>query len=235
MTSFVRALDTHQKEEAALKSNEGVPSKGLTVEEIFGNNFVINFAGHDTTANTLAFSMLLLAANPKVQDWVAEEVRQVTKGNDSETWEYNELFSNLKRCRAVLVCIVLLDQRLSTLKIIFIARDSSSLSTYHGTCQMEQRENTNTPDRREDSCNTTANSSHAKPTHCPNAPQLLAGFSDLATLTLDLQAYASRLDPFQAELDRHPTARRFDYTYAKHIFPLVGRAPELPRREICQS
>lgn len=32
MTSFVRALDTHQKEEAALKGNEGLPSKGLTVE-----------------------------------------------------------------------------------------------------------------------------------------------------------------------------------------------------------
>lgn len=109
MTSFVRALDTHQKEEAALKGNEGLPSKGLTVEEIFGNIFVINFAGHDTTANTLAFSMILLAANPEVQDWVAEEVRQVHSSSDSETWDYNELFSNLKRCRAVLVSIGLLD------------------------------------------------------------------------------------------------------------------------------
>lgn len=78
MTSFVRALDTHQKEEAILKSNEGLPSKGLTVDEILGNIFVINFAGYDTTANTLAFSMILLAANPEVQDWVSEEVRQVT-------------------------------------------------------------------------------------------------------------------------------------------------------------
>ena len=109
MTSFVRALDTHQKEEAALKGNEGLPSKGLTVEEIFGNIFVINFAGHDTTANTLAFSMILLAANPEVQDWVAEEVRQVNRSSDIETWDYNELFPSLKRCRAVLVCVALLD------------------------------------------------------------------------------------------------------------------------------
>lgn len=110
MTSFVRALETHRKEEAVLKTNEGLPSKGLTVDEILSNIFIINFAGHDTTANTLAFSMILLAANPEVQDWVAEEVRQVTKNSDSENWDYNELFSNLKRCRAVLVRIVLLDQ-----------------------------------------------------------------------------------------------------------------------------
>ncbi|KAL9125818.1 MAG: hypothetical protein Q9217_005038 [Psora testacea] len=103
MTSFVRALDTHQKEEATLDSSRGQSSKGLTVDEIFGNIFVINFAGHDTTANTLAFSMLLLAANPEVQDWVAEEVREVIKNADSEKWNYSELFSDLKRCRAVLL------------------------------------------------------------------------------------------------------------------------------------
>lgn len=110
MTSFVRALDTHQKEESASKSNDGLLSKGLTEEEIFGNIFVINFAGHDTTANTLAFSMILLAANPEVQDWVAEEVEQLTSGCDSKEWDYHELFSNLKRCQAVLVRIWSLDE-----------------------------------------------------------------------------------------------------------------------------
>ena len=73
MTSFVRALNT-QQEEAATRSHNGHTAKGLTADEIYGNIFVINFAGHDTTANTLAFSMLLLAANPEVQDWVAEEL-----------------------------------------------------------------------------------------------------------------------------------------------------------------
>lgn len=105
MTSFVRALGTHQKEEATAKPDEDHHSRGLTVEEIFGNIFVINFAGHDTTANTLAFSMLLLAANPEVQDWVGEEVREITVNNHSEDWDYSQVFSDLKRCRAVLVCI----------------------------------------------------------------------------------------------------------------------------------
>ena len=115
MRSFVRALDTHRKEEAALKGNEDLSSKGLTVEEIFGNIFVINLAGYNTTANTLAFSMILLEANPEVQDWVAEEVRQVARSSDSENWDYNERFSNLRRCRAVLVCMALLDPNQSKL------------------------------------------------------------------------------------------------------------------------
>ncbi|KAK3176181.1 hypothetical protein OEA41_007504 [Lepraria neglecta] len=103
MTSFVRALGTHQKEEATAKAKEDQQSKGLTVDEIFGNIFVINFAGHDTTANTLAFSMLLLAANPEVQDWVGEEVREFTVNDHSENWDYTQVFSDLKRCRAVLL------------------------------------------------------------------------------------------------------------------------------------
>ena len=109
MTSFVQALNTHQKEEVTVKGSarQSLP-KGLTVDEIFGNIFVINFAGHDTTANTLAFNMLLLAAYPEVQDWVSEELREVIANNDSKTWEYGVLFSELKRCRAVLVCIIYL-------------------------------------------------------------------------------------------------------------------------------
>jgi hypothetical protein len=98
MTSFVRALDTHQKEDI-----KATGSRGLSMDEIFGNVFVVNFAGHDTTANTLAFTMILLAANLEVQDWVREEVRRVTKGMDIADWDYEKLFPQLMRCRAVLV------------------------------------------------------------------------------------------------------------------------------------
>ncbi|KAB8205709.1 cytochrome P450 [Aspergillus parasiticus] len=90
MTSFVRAMNLKQQD---------APSKGLTTDEIFGNIFVINFAGHDTTANTLSFALLLLAAYPEVQDWVAEELLLLanTKG------QYAEHFPKLNRCRAVLL------------------------------------------------------------------------------------------------------------------------------------
>ncbi|KAF2106159.1 putative cytochrome P450 monooxygenase [Lophiotrema nucula] len=87
MTSFVRSLNTGPK--------------GFTVDEIFGNTFVINFAGHDTTANTLTFSLLLLARHPEIQDWLREEV--VTVANDDSNWEYQTLFPKLVRCRAILL------------------------------------------------------------------------------------------------------------------------------------
>ncbi len=104
MTSFVRALGTHKKEHAAGEIDAAQsPSRGLTVEEIFGNIFMINVAGHDTTANALAFSVVLLAAYPEVQDWVAEELREMIESSQNETWDYGVLYPKLKRCKAVLV------------------------------------------------------------------------------------------------------------------------------------
>ncbi|KAI0146292.1 putative cytochrome P450 [Xylariaceae sp. FL1272] len=78
MASFVRAADTYSNE-STTELDSKVSRKGLSRDEIFGNLFVINFAGHDTTANTLAFGMLLLAAHPEVQDWLAEEIKLVTR------------------------------------------------------------------------------------------------------------------------------------------------------------
>ncbi|KAI0970502.1 cytochrome P450 [Xylaria arbuscula] len=102
MTGFARALRDHTKDSKASKRNTDNVQKGLSVEEIFGNMFIINFAGHDTTAVTFAFSMLLLAANPSVQEWIAEEIRAVTKDMPIEEWDYKVLFPALKRCRAVM-------------------------------------------------------------------------------------------------------------------------------------
>jgi cytochrome P450 len=94
MTSLVRALDTHQKDSR----------QGISVEEIFGNLFIVNFAGHDTTANTLAFSTLLLSAFPDVQNWVAEEVDAVMrKTGDAGPSDYSALFPQLLRCKAIMV------------------------------------------------------------------------------------------------------------------------------------
>ena len=104
MTSLVRALDTHQRTASSVKSDaDHSPVKGLTVDEIFGNIFVINFAGHDTTANTLAFSMLLLAVYPEVQDWVSDELQEIAKDGVDGQLEYGVLFPKLIRCRAVMV------------------------------------------------------------------------------------------------------------------------------------
>lgn len=76
---------------------------GLTDAEIFGNIFVLNFAGHDTSARSLAYCLTLLAAHPEVQDWIGEEIRCVCSESDSSTWNYEESFPRLKRCLAILV------------------------------------------------------------------------------------------------------------------------------------
>ena len=97
MTSLVRALDTHQKEDLTHS-----PAKGLTVDEIF---VVINFARHDTTVNTLAFSMLLFAVHPEPQEWVSAELQEMTKDSENGEMEHSELFPKPLRCRAVMACV----------------------------------------------------------------------------------------------------------------------------------
>ena len=170
MTSFIRALDTHKKEEVGVKSSDSQPPKGLTVDEIFGNIFVINFAGHDTTANTLAFTMLLLSAHPEVQAWVAEEVREVTGNTNSQDWDYLELFSSLKRCRAILVSSIYIRSIGPTSDIVYIARDSPPLSTHSSSSKMDQRVSTKALYRRENDCDAATNRCYAKSSGYPNAP-----------------------------------------------------------------
>lgn len=109
MSSFVRALNVHAREAAT--SPEIMPSKdgkrGLSVDEIFGNVFTLNFAGYDTTAHTLGFALYLLAIHPEVQDWLAEEIAAaVVVGrpqDDIQAWDYQALFPRLRRCRTILL------------------------------------------------------------------------------------------------------------------------------------
>jgi cytochrome P450 len=99
--SMAEAADADAKEgkSTLLRPQQG----GLTEEEIYGNIFLFNFAGHDTTAHSLAFGIVLLATRPDVQDWISEEIRHVLADQDTENWSYSEVFPRLKRCLAVLV------------------------------------------------------------------------------------------------------------------------------------
>ena len=83
------------------------PSKGLSKLDVIGNIYIFSLAGHETTGNSLAFAIYLLAAHPNVQAWVNEEIdyvhaRQAT-GHDPG---YNS-FHRLKRCLAVFVSLLL--------------------------------------------------------------------------------------------------------------------------------
>lgn len=101
-SSLLRSSEEYSKQDLSVSS--GPPAKGLTVNELLGNIFLINYAGHDTTANTLAYAIILLAMNPQVQEWVSEEVRAVLGERPYQDWEYGSLFHRLKRPLAVMVC-----------------------------------------------------------------------------------------------------------------------------------
>ncbi|KAI1760081.1 cytochrome P450 [Hypoxylon sp. FL1150] len=92
MTSLVKA-----------SNEEALTSAGLTEREIYGNMFVFNFAGHDTTAHTLTFAIMFLAVNPAVQDWLSDELRHVLGNRHPSDWSYISDFPRLKRCVAVLM------------------------------------------------------------------------------------------------------------------------------------
>jgi len=95
MSILVRASENENK--------QGKSARHLTDTEIYGNLFSYNLAGHETTSNTLAYATILLAANPKWQEWAAEEVDQVTAGVDVKDLDYETYYPQLKRVLAIMV------------------------------------------------------------------------------------------------------------------------------------
>jgi cytochrome P450 len=89
---------------AMLRASQREGRDALSEVEISGNLFVYSFAGHDTTATTLLYTIMLLAAYPQWQDWIGEELDEVFAGKDNvEDWEYEEAYPLLKRCQALQV------------------------------------------------------------------------------------------------------------------------------------
>lgn len=100
ISNLVRASDPTNK----TRADDNFKLKPLTSAEILGNIFVFNFAGHDTTAISLAYGMLLLVAHPEVQDWVHEELDYYLGDRDLTALTYT-VFLKLKRSLAVLVSL----------------------------------------------------------------------------------------------------------------------------------
>lgn len=102
MTSLIRASESDPEFEMD-DLTPGHKQYGLSESEIFGNMFVFNFAGHDSTSHTLCYAIHLPAAHPDVQDWLSEEINAVFSDPDSSTWDYDLAFPRLNRCFAVMV------------------------------------------------------------------------------------------------------------------------------------
>lgn len=100
VTNLVRACEDESS--GSLSIETSTSSKAiLTKDEIISDLFVFAFAGNDTTALTLAYILGELAAHPKIQDWISEEIRHYTTTEDVTKWDYTTCMK-LKRCWAVM-------------------------------------------------------------------------------------------------------------------------------------
>ncbi|KAF5365981.1 hypothetical protein D9758_006676 [Tetrapyrgos nigripes] len=72
----------------------------LSEEELIGNVFVMLFAGHETTAHTLAAALGFLAVYEEIQEEVYEEVKDVLPGDSNSDPEYEECYSKLIKTAA---------------------------------------------------------------------------------------------------------------------------------------
>lgn len=101
VSNLVRASE---ESKALGKSSTGKGHKPLSIDEILGNIFIFNFAGHDTTSISLAYAIFLLVAHPEVQEWISEEINfYLGSEPDPTKWQYETTFPKLQRCLAVLV------------------------------------------------------------------------------------------------------------------------------------
>ncbi|KAM7223408.1 Cytochrome P450 [Rhypophila decipiens] len=66
-------------------------SAKLDDNEIIGNAFIMTVAGHETTANTLHFTLAELAINPAAQRALQQDIDSLFKGSDPSTWNYEQL------------------------------------------------------------------------------------------------------------------------------------------------
>jgi cytochrome P450 len=72
----------------------------LTDSELYGNLFVFNLAGFETTAGTMTFALPYLATHPKIQEWVREEVDLHYTSSSAASFE--ETYPKLVRCLALM-------------------------------------------------------------------------------------------------------------------------------------
>lgn len=101
MSVLVKSSDQGMQAESS-SSNVSKSGPVLSDDEIYGNLFIYNIAGHDTTAGSMNYAITMLAAEPKWQEWLAEEIDVVLK-EDESSLKYSAIFPKLSRCQAIMV------------------------------------------------------------------------------------------------------------------------------------
>lgn len=100
-TSLLSAIVSANEVEKRVE--DGKPRSYLTDSELYGNIFVFNLGGYETTASTLTFALPYLALNPSIQDWIFEEILQHNHySHVADRDDYSTIYPHLLRTRALM-------------------------------------------------------------------------------------------------------------------------------------
>lgn len=86
---------------AMIRGSTSSAEDGLTKQEVMGDSFLLFIAGHETTANSIHFTILYLAIHPEIQRQLQAELDTIfgNRINDPASWDYDEdlprLFSGI--------------------------------------------------------------------------------------------------------------------------------------------
>ncbi|OLN86258.1 putative cytochrome P450 CYP13A3 [Colletotrichum chlorophyti] len=104
MSTLVRLSDEAKTDGGPGVKGTAAGKSYLAEEEIAGNLFIFTAAGFDTTANTMAYAVALLAVNPEWQGWIQAELDAVLGPieEEGEVPDYATVYPRLTRCLAVM-------------------------------------------------------------------------------------------------------------------------------------
>ncbi|KAL5629717.1 hypothetical protein BROUX41_001323 [Berkeleyomyces rouxiae] len=132
-TEGEKAADMQQQKKAT------PDHKGLCFSrsDILGNIFIIMVAGHETTANTLHFMFLYLAANPATQRDLVRDLDRIVGSTLPEDWDYDSLLVPLLNSHAG-ACMNEVLRLMPSVTMIpkVVPRDGPQPITLNGTTHM---------------------------------------------------------------------------------------------------
>ena len=102
VSALVEANEAAKREQKNTSAYGGKPMH-LTDDELFGDIFLFDLAGFETTAGALNYTFPFLARCPEVQEWVSEEIDAVVKASSGDDLDYAAAFPQLVRCLALMV------------------------------------------------------------------------------------------------------------------------------------
>ncbi|KAF8247107.1 cytochrome P450 [Wilcoxina mikolae CBS 423.85] len=111
LVSYERANDNQRNRKgnllsAIVRKDGNSEEKGdfLTDREIVGNLFIFSVAGHETTASTLQYALVMLALHPEMQEWFLRRLDEQLEGVplDATQWDYEKVYERLSAPRCLM-------------------------------------------------------------------------------------------------------------------------------------